>query len=131
MSPTVRFALHAALAAAAASGAVFAAGTAVAQQEVNVYSARQEVLIRPQLDAFTAATGILVNLVAGPSDALIARLRAEGVNSPADVLLTVDVGRLTLAKKAGILRPVQSELLNASIPPQYRDAEGSSTLRLS
>ena len=124
MSPTVRFALHAALAAAAASGAVFAAGTAVAQQEVNVYSARQEVLIRPQLDAFTAATGILVNLVAGPSDALIARLRAEGVNSPADVLLTVDVGRLTLAKKAGILRPVQSELLNASIPPQYRDAEG-------
>ena len=94
------------------------------QGEVNIYSARQEILIRPQLDAFTTVTGVKVNLVSGKDDALIERLRAEGANSPADVLLTVDVGRLVRAKESGVLQAVESESLIAPIPPQYRDSEG-------
>lgn len=93
------------------------------QAEVNVYSARQEILIRPQLDAFTAMTGVRVNLVSGKDDALIERLRAEGPNSPADLLLTVDVGRLVRAKQTGLLQAVKSESLIAPIPTQYRDSE--------
>jgi iron(III) transport system substrate-binding protein len=108
---------------AAAFVAAFAA-TAAAQQVVNVYSGRQEVLIQPQLKAFTAATGIAVNFVSAGDDALIERMKAEGANSPADILLTVDVGRLIRAKTAGLLRPVESELLAASIPPQFHDGEG-------
>ena len=65
--------------------------------EVNVYSARKEVLIRPLLNAFTAQTGIVVNLVSAKADALLQRLEREGVNSPADVLLTTDAGRLARA----------------------------------
>lgn len=112
---------------AVAGALLFAAlpAPAQAQGEVNVYSARQEVLIRPQLDGFTAATGITVKLVAGNDDALIERIRAEGANSPADVLLTVDVGRLVRAKDAGILQPAATETLAQSIPPQYRDGDGS------
>lgn len=120
---------HAAAAriAAVAAALLFAALPAGAQADgdVNVYSARQEVLIRPQLDAFTAATGITVNLVAGNDDALIERMRAEGANSPADVLLTVDVGRLVRAKEAGVLQPAATETLARSIPPQYRDRDGT------
>ena len=105
----------AAAAATAAVSAAAVAATSAAAQEVNVYSGRQEVLIRPQLEAFTAATGIEVNLIAGSSNELIERIRTEGANSPADVLLTVDVGRLTLAKNLGLLQSVDSETLRASI----------------
>ena len=115
----------AAVAATAAVSAAAITATSAAAQEINVYSGRQEVLIRPQLEAFTAATGIEVNLIAGRSDELIKRLRTEGANSPADVLLTVDVSRLTLAKNLELLQSVDSEALRASIPPQYRDAEGA------
>jgi iron(III) transport system substrate-binding protein len=104
--------------------AIAAGNAATAQEQVNVYSARQETLIQPQIEAFTEATGIVVRLVTGGSDALIERIRTEGVNSPADVLLTVDVGRLVRAKDAGVVRPVESEILNANIPSQYRDASG-------
>ena len=100
------------------------APVAAAQQVVNVYSGRQEVLIQPQLQAFTAATGIAVNFVSAGNDALIERMRAEGANSPADVLLTVDVGRLIRAKTAGLLRPIESEAITAAIPRQFRDGEG-------
>jgi iron(III) transport system substrate-binding protein len=93
-------------------------------REVNVYSARQEVLIKPLLDRFTAQTGIRVNLVAGSADALIERLRSEGVHSPADVLLTVDAGNLNRAREAGLFRPVRSETLERAIPATYRDPEG-------
>ena len=93
--------------------------------EVNVYSARQEVLIRPLFDAFEAATGITVNVVSGKADALLQRLAREGVNSPADVLLTVDAGRLVRAKQAGLLQAVYSDVLAANVPAQYRDPENT------
>jgi len=92
--------------------------------EVNIYSYRQEVLIRPLLDAFTAETGIEVNLVSGKADALLERLKSEGMNSPADVLLTVDAGRLYRAHEAGVLQPIASEILEARVPTQYRHPDG-------
>ena len=100
------------------------APTAMAQGEVNVYSARQEALIRPLLDAFTAQTGVAVNVASGGEDALIERMAAEGRNSPADLLLTADVGRLLRARAAGVLQPVDSPVLGGAVPPQYRDPQG-------
>ena len=107
---------------------VLAAGLAVMPPvfaaEVNIYSARQEALIKPLLDKFTGRTGIRVNLVTGEADALIKRLEIEGANSPADLLLTVDVARLHRAKVQNLLAPVSSDILEAAIPPAYRDREG-------
>lgn len=91
--------------------------------EVNVYSARKEALIKPLLDIYTEQTGVEVNLVTGDADALIKRLELEGVNSPADLLLTVDVGRLYMAKKLGLLAAVESKILNKNVPEIYRDSE--------
>lgn len=101
-------------------------GTAAAVQaeEVNLYSARKEALIKPLLDKFTEKTGISVNLVTGKEDALLKRLQSEGNNSPADMLLTTDVGRLYRAKEAGVLQAVESEALNAAVPAHYRDPAG-------
>lgn len=95
-----------------------------AAEQVNIYSARQEVLIKPLLDRFSAQTGIRVNLVAGNADALIQRLASEGANSPADVLLTVDAGNLNRAKELGLFRPIQSATLARSVPAAYRDPAG-------
>ncbi len=96
-------------------------------QEVNLYSYRQEGLIKPLLDAFTAKTKIKVNLVSGGEDALIERLKAEGDASPADLLITVDAGRLVRAKELGLLQPVKSPVIEATVPAAYRDPEGSWT----
>jgi len=96
----------------------------VLAQEVNIYSARKQDLIKPLLDRFTEQTGIEVNLVTGKADALIKRLALEGRNSPADILLTVDVGRLQYAAAAGLLQPVHSDLIDAIVPRQYRDPDG-------
>lgn len=93
-------------------------------EDVNVYSYRKEVLIRPLLDGFTKKTGIQVNLVSGKADALLERLKNEGMNSPADLLLSADAGRLIRAQKAGVLQAVQSEELNSLVPGQYRDPAG-------
>jgi iron(III) transport system substrate-binding protein len=93
--------------------------------EVNVYSARKEALIKPLLDRYTEQTGVEVNLVTGKADALIKRLELEGPNSPADLLLTVDVGRLFRAKKLNLLANIRSDLLEDVIPDIYRDPEGS------
>ncbi len=101
------------------------ASRTAAAAEVNIYSARKEVLIKPLLDAFTAETGIAVNLVSGKADALLQRLEREGANSPADVFLTTDAGRLARAKQRGLLQPVSSASLDAAIPAQYRDPEGT------
>jgi iron(III) transport system substrate-binding protein len=92
--------------------------------EVNVYSARQEALIKPQLDAFTRATGIKVNLVTGDGKELMQRLRAEGGNSPADLFFTTDAGNLSAATELGLFRPVKSPTLEKAIPAQYRDPAG-------
>ncbi len=92
--------------------------------EVNLYSARKENLIKPLLDRFTEQSGIAVNLVTGKADALLQRLEREGDNSPADLLLTTDAGRLHRAKQAGVLQPVQSATLEAATPNHYTDPEG-------
>ena len=99
-------------------------GFASASSEVNIYSARQEALIKPLLDEFTAETGIAVNLVTGKGDALLTRLQSEGRNSPADVLLTTDAGRLYRAQEAGVLQPIASDYLNNNIPQHLRSSEG-------
>ena len=105
--------------------ALLVTSTAVAQTpgEVNIYSARQETLIRPLLDAFPAATGITVNIVSGDADALLNRIQSEAQNSPADVLLTTDAGRLWRAKSAGVLSPIESTELNQLVPENLRDTD--------
>ena len=91
--------------------------------EVNVYSYRQPYLINPLLKEFTDETGIKVNVIYAEKG-LIERIQAEGRNSPADLMLTVDVGNLTQATDAGIAQPIQSPELDAAIPPAYRAADG-------
>jgi iron(III) transport system substrate-binding protein len=98
--------------------------SAQAANEVNLYSARKEALIKPLLDTFTAETGIRVNLVTGKADALLKRLESEGRNSPADLFLTTDAGRLHRAKETGVLAPIQSGMLTKNVPDSYRDPEG-------
>ncbi len=95
-----------------------------AADAVNLYSSRQEALIKPLLDRFTEQTGIRVNLVSGKDDALLQRLQSEGLNSPADVLMTADAGRLYRAKSAGSTQAVSSPVLEAAIPASYRDRDG-------
>lgn len=92
--------------------------------EVNIYSAREENLVRPVLDMFTEQTGIEVNLVTGGADELITRMELEGRNSPADILLTVDVGRLHRASSLGLLQAVDSPAVKTLVPEQYRDPAG-------
>lgn len=96
---------------------------ASAQGEVNVYTYREQKLIQPLLDAFTKDTGIKVNVVSA-SSGLEQRIKTEGANSPADVLLTVDIGRLEDAVQAGITQPIKSDVIDKAVPAQYRDPEG-------
>lgn len=90
-------------------------------QEVNVYSHRQPELIQPLIDAFTAETGIRVNL-AFVDQGMVERLEAEGARSPADVVLTVDVARLGQLKDAGVLQAVENDAFDV-IPAELRDDE--------
>lgn len=92
-------------------------------EEVNIYSSRNEALIKPLLDEFTEKTGVKVKLLTGSGSGLIARLQSEGENSPADLFLTVDAGSLYLAKQAGLFQPVESEALDKVIPQHLRDKE--------
>jgi iron(III) transport system substrate-binding protein len=103
--------------------AVLTAATAQAN-EVNVYTYREAQLIQPLLDAFTKDTGIKTNVVSA-SSGLEQRIKAEGANSPADILLTVDIGRLQEAVDLGITQPVKSDVLEKAIPAQYRDPNGN------
>ncbi len=90
--------------------------------EINVYSHRQPELIQPLVDAFTAETGITVN-VAFIDKGMAERLVAEGDRSPADVVLTVDIARLMQIVEAGVTQPVTSAVLEADIPATLRDPE--------
>ena len=90
-------------------------------EEVNIYSHRQPELIQPLLDAFTAETGIAVN-VAFVDKGMAERLVAEGDRSPADLVLTVDIARLMQVVDAGVTQAVQSAVLEANIPENLRDA---------
>ena len=94
-----------------------------AADTVNVYSSRGEALIKPILERFTETSGIDVNLVTGKTKALMQRLRAEGRNSPADILLTTDAGNLGAAQQADLFQPATSEILQARIPAKLRDPE--------
>jgi iron(III) transport system substrate-binding protein len=95
-----------------------------ASADVNVYSARKEALIKPLLDHFSETSGIVINLVTGKGDALLTRLQYEANNSPADVLITTDAGRLFRAKRAGVLQRIDSAALNKAIPAHLRSGEG-------
>ncbi|HVY00142.1 MAG TPA: extracellular solute-binding protein [Pseudorhodoplanes sp.] len=112
------------LARLAALGLIAASGSAFAQGEVNVYSYREQKLIQPMFDAFTRETGIKVNVISA-SSGLEQRIAAEGANSPADILLTVDVARLQDAVNAGITQPIKSDLLDRTVPAEYRDPNGA------
>src|SRR5687768_753537 len=87
--------------------------------EVNVYSYRQPYLIEPLFAEFTKETGTKVNVIFAQKG-LIERIAAEGRNSPADVLLTVDIGNLVQASSAGIGQPIESEKIEAAVPAAYR-----------
>lgn len=108
----------------AATLALASAAPLALGNEVNLYSSRQEALIKPLLDAFTQDTGIRVNIVSANAGALIQRLRTEGRNTPADVFLTVDAGNLAAAQAAGLLQPLRSPVVEQAVPVQYRDAGG-------
>ena len=90
--------------------------------EVNIYSHRQQFLLQPFLDAFTSETGIKTNVVYA-SKGLAQRLQAEGEASPADVILTVDIARLSEYADLDLLAPVSSDVLNANIPAHLRAAD--------
>ena len=96
---------------------------AATAQEVNLYTTRETGLIQPLLDAFTKSTGIKVNTIF-IKDGLIERVKAEGPNSPADVLMTVDFGGLIDAVDQGVTQPVRSEALASAIPANLRDPNG-------
>ena len=90
--------------------------------EVNIYSHRQPELIQPLMDAFTAETGITVN-IAFVDKGLTERLVAEGDRSPADLVLTVDIARLMQIVEADVTQPVESAVLEANIPAEFRDPD--------
>jgi iron(III) transport system substrate-binding protein len=96
---------------------------AQAAGEVNIYSYRQPVLIQPMLNAFTKKTGIKTNVVYAKKG-LAERVKAEGANSPVDLIFTVDIGRLTGVVNAGITQPVTNKMVNANIPATMRDPKG-------
>ena len=108
--------------AAIMAGSAFA-GSALAN-EVNIYSARHydsdEILYK----AFTDETGIEVNVLEGDSDQLMERMQREGIASPADVMLTVDAGRLWRAEQDGLFQSVDSDVLNERLPESMRHPEG-------
>ncbi len=94
------------------------------EQAVTIYSSRNEQLIKPLLDRYTEETGVQIELVTDKTGPLMARLDAEGQNTPADMLLTVDAGNLWQAAQQGLLQPVASEVLESNVPAKYRDPEG-------
>jgi len=94
-----------------------------AADEVNVYTYREAALVKPLFDAFTKDTGVKVNVISA-SSGLEQRIKTEGANSPADVLLTVDISRLEDAVQAGITQPLNSKVLDEVVPAAYRDPEG-------
>ncbi|MDB5549062.1 MAG: iron transporter substrate-binding protein [Tardiphaga sp.] len=100
-----------------------ATASAFAADEVNVYTYRETKLMQPLFDAFSKASGIKVNVISA-SSGLEQRIKAEGANSPADVLLTVDIGRIDDAVQAGISQPLKSDVLEKAVPAQYRDPAG-------
>lgn len=94
-----------------------------ADGELNLYSSRHYDTDKLLYSDFEAATGITINRTEGKADELIARMEAEGVNSPADVLLTVHTSRLERAKDAGVLQSIDSGILEERIPASLQDSD--------
>ncbi len=92
--------------------------------EVNLYSSRHYDTDDELYDNFTKKTGIKVNVIEGSADELIERIKTEGENSPADVFITVDAGRLWRAEEAEILQPISSSELESAIPENLRSPDG-------
>jgi len=107
----------------AAAAALVATGTAAVAKEVNIYSYRQAVLMKPLLDRFQETTGIKANVVY-LKKGMIARLKAEGAASPADVILTTDAARLIRLDNLGAFQPLNSATLAAAVPASYRHPKG-------
>lgn len=92
-------------------------------KEIVVYTSRKEHLVKPFFEQFTSETGIEINYITDSEAALISRLKAEGERTPADVFITVDAGNLWLATQEGVLQPIESDALEASIPESLQDPE--------
>ena len=103
------------------------AAPALAADELVVYSARIDELIKPVFDAYTAKTGTPIKFITDKEAPLLARLKAEGANTPADLLITVDAGNLWQAEQEGVLKPLKSSVIEANIPAQYRSSTGAWT----
>lgn len=110
------------LAVLAGAAAGLAANPAAADGVVNIYSYREPGLFVPLLEAFTEETGIQTQIL-NFSDGMLERVKAEGRNSPADIFLTTDIGRLVELKDGGVTQPVHDDVLDEHIPPQYRDSD--------
>lgn len=95
-----------------------------AGEVVNLYSAQKEHLIRPALDIFSQKTGIKVRIITGKAKGLVTRIEREGKYTPADVLLTTDIGNIYLAKKKDLLQSIDSQELTENIPGYLRGPEG-------
>src|SRR5688500_16514487 len=101
------------------------AGPAMAQEQVlNLYSSRHYKTDEALYAGFTKATGIKINRIEGGEDALLERIRNEGARSPADVLITVDAGRLWRVQQLGLFQPVKSGVLESRIPASFREPGG-------
>jgi len=98
--------------------------TVATAETLVVYSARNEQLIKPVFDAYTRETGVEVEFTTGEAAVLTERLAAEGRNSPADILMTVDAGELWNAAERGLLQPVKSAVLEKNVPAHLRDPDG-------
>lgn len=108
----------------AALVAVFAVSACTRNpDELAIYSARNEQLIKPVFDRYTAETGVGIRFVTDDAGPLIERLASEGANSPADILLTVDAGELWHAAQRGLLQPIETQVLNGNIPEALRDPD--------
>jgi len=100
-----------------------AAALPASAEEVVVYSARNEQLIKPLFDAYTRDTGVRIKFITDKEGPLMARLKAEGRNTLGDMLLTVDAGNLWEASEEGLLRPITSKVLEANVPAHLRDPD--------
>src|SRR6186713_2729369 len=103
---------------------LFLAPAQAQTQELNLYSSRHYQTDEALYSNFTKATGIKINRIEAGEDPLIERMKQEGAHSPADVLLTVDAGRLWRAEQAGLLQPVTSKVLEERVPANLRHPEG-------
>jgi iron(III) transport system substrate-binding protein len=106
-------------------GAIILASSLFASQEVNVYSQRHYDSDKILYKQFEKETGIKVNAVTAKAEELVAKLAIEGANTPADVLITADIGNLYQAKQRKLLQPIESKILNENIPENLRDTDNN------